>query len=238
MSTNVPVPPPAVSLIVPTYREAESLPALLDRVGRLRAESGIPGELVLVDDDSRDGTEELVRSRGEEWVRLIVRRGRRDLSLAVLEGFGAARGEIFAVMDADLSHPPEVLPRMVAALHDGYDFVLGSRYVPGGSMDKDWGVVRRTMSRTGMLTARVLTPVRDPMSGFFALRRTALEAAGPLDPIGYKIGLELLTKCRPQRVLEVPIHFTDRRAGRSKFNVAQQLRFLRHVWRLVRYRLR
>src|SRR5690349_15415001 len=107
-------------------------------------------------------------------------------------------------MDADLSHPPEALPGMLTKLREGADFVLGSRYVRGGTTSDDWGVLRWLNSRVATWLARPLTSVRDPMSGFFALRRSTFEAGREFNPIGYKIGLELIVKCGCERVVEVP----------------------------------
>ena len=135
-------------------------------------------------------------------------------------------------MDADLSHPPEAIPRMLQALQDGADFALGSRYVPGGSTDEGWGVFRWLNSRIATVLARPLTPLKDPMSGFFAIRRERFETAAPLSPVGYKIGLEMYVKGRCACPAEVPIHFANRRWGQSKLSFKEQLQYLRHLRRL------
>lgn len=231
--------PPALSIIVPTFKEAENLPVLVPRLGAMLQSSGIEGEILVVDDASGDGTEEAcARLAAEHPLRLLVRRGERGLSGAVLRGLAESRGSLLVVMDADLSHPPEAVPELVAALADpGVDFVVGSRYVPGASTDERWGFLRWVNSRIATLLARPLTKVRDPMSGFFALRRETFERAAPLSPIGYKIGLELIVKCGCRSVREVPIHFRDRLHGRSKLGLREQLRYLRHLARLYRFRL-
>ncbi len=227
---------PDISIIVPTYREAENLSLLVPRIAEAMAAFGRPYELLIVDDDSRDGTERVVEQlAGEHPVRLITRRGERDLSLAVLEGFRQARGNVFVVMDADLSHPPERIGDLVRALESGgAEFVIGSRFAPGGRTE-GWGGKRRLNSYVAALLCRPLTPgIADPMAGFFALRRETLARADRLDPIGYKIGLELLCRCRCHPVAEVPITFHDRARGRSKLNLEQQIRYLRHLDRLYR----
>ncbi len=193
-------------------------------------------ELVIVDDDSDDGTEDLVCQMKLDWVRLVMRKGARGLGSAVLEGLRQARYDIAVVMDADLSHPPEVIPALVEAVAGGADFAIGSRYVPGGSTEAGWGFWRRLNSRVATWIARPLTAVKDPMSGLFALRREMLARAEGLNPIGYKIGLELLVRCRCRRVREIPIHFADRKAGRTKLSFAERLRYLRHVGDLLRYK--
>ncbi len=227
----------AVSIVVPTYREAESLPELLSRVGQLRAGTLPDIELIIVDDDSRDGTEELIAARDLDWVKLIVRKTDRGLSQAVLAGLAAARGAMLVVMDADSSHPPEVIPDMLAALRAGADFVLGSRYVAGGTTADDWGLFRFINSQVATLLARPLTRVSDPMSGFFALPRAVFARADSPNPLGYKIGLELLVRCDCRNVREIPIHFANRSHGQSKLTLQQQLLYVRHVARLYRYRL-
>jgi dolichol-phosphate mannosyltransferase len=228
---------PATSIVVPTFREVEALPDLIDRVAQVRAEHESIQELVIVDDDSRDGTEELIAKRPEPWLKLIVRKQDRGLSQAVLAGLRAARGEILVVMDADLSHPPEVIASMQQAIVDGSDFVLGSRYVPGASTAEDWGLFRFLNSRVATLLARPLTAISDPMSCFFALPRAVFERAHEPSPLGYKIGLELLVRCHCRNVKEIPIHFANRTRGESKLTAKQQLLYVRHLVRLYRYKL-
>jgi dolichol-phosphate mannosyltransferase len=228
---------PATSIVVPTFREAEALPDLIDRVAQVRAEHESIRELVIVDDDSRDGTEELLAKRSEPWLKLIVRKRDRGLSQAVLAGLRAARGDILVVMDADLSHPPEVIASMQQAIVDGADFVVGSRYVPGASTADDWGLFRFLNSRVATLLARPLTRISDPMSGFFALPRAVFERAHEPSPLGYKIGLELLVRCNCRSVKEIPIHFANRTRGESKLTAKQQLLYVRHLARLYRFKL-
>jgi len=228
---------PTLSIIVPTFREAENIPALVARIEAATAPFDGRRALLIVDDASGDGIDRVVAGLGRDWVTLIDRAGPRDLSGAVLDGLRAARGDLLVVMDADLSHPPESIPDLLAALEAGADIAVGSRYVAGAAIAEDWGGGRHLNSRAGTLIARLFTRLRDPMSGFFALTRATFENAGPLAPIGYKILLELLVKCRPARVVEVPIRFADRAQGESKLTLGQQMRFLRHVGRLLRYRL-
>jgi dolichol-phosphate mannosyltransferase len=137
-------------------------------------------------------------------------------------------------MDADLQHPPERIPELLAVIErDEADFALGSRHVSGGETDEHWGVARRINSTVATILARPFAgPTADPMSGFFALRRSTYQNATRLTPLGYKIGLELMCKCRVERVKEIPIHFTARQHGRSKLTVAQQFRYLEHLSRL------
>lgn len=227
---------PRVTVVVPTFEEVENLPHLVDRLRNMRETAGLALELVIMDDDSRDGSAELVQELDLPWVQLVVRRADRGLSQAVLDGLRRAEGDVLVVMDADLSHPPEKIPEMLDALDRGADAVVGSRFTEGGSTADDWGVLRWVNSRVATLLARPLTPLKDPMSGFFALRRSTFEAGTDFNPVGYKIGLELLIKCRCQRVVEVPIHFTDRRLGKSKLTLQEQLKYLKHIRRLYIHR--
>lgn len=232
----MPLARPGISVIVPTFREAENLPHLVARLESLRDAEVLDLELVIVDDDSRDGTPDVVAALGKPWVRLIVRSGERGLSTAVVHGLNAARHDLLVVMDADLSHPPERIPALVAALGAGADMAVGSRYVPGASTDEAWGLLRWINSQVATLMARPLTSIRDPMSGFFALRRQTLAAADELSPVGYKIGLELIVKCHCRYVREVPIHFSNRFRGESKLDLREQVRYLKHLRRLFLYR--
>jgi dolichol-phosphate mannosyltransferase len=223
---------PTVTVVVPTFREAENLPHLLERLAKVRDTLGLDLNVLVMDDDSKDGSEELVAARSEQWVRLITRNENRSLSAAVLDGLRRATGEVLICMDADLSHPPEAIGDMLAKLDQGADFVFGSRYVDGGTTSDDWGVMRWLNSRAATLLARPLTDAKDPMAGYFALRRATFAQGQDLNPIGYKIGLELIVRCRCERVVEIPIHFEDRQLGESKLTLKQQLLYLQHLRRL------
>lgn len=228
----------AVSVIIPTYREAANLESLCNRICAVFDAANLNGEIVLVDDDSGDGTDTIAEQLARQCpVQLIVRKGERGLASAVLRGFREARHDVFVVMDADLSHPPERIPALLQPLLSGEaDFVIGSRYCPGASTADDWGLWRRVNSWFATALAWPLTPARDPMAGFFCLHRKTWQRATQLNPIGYKIGLELIVKCGCSHVREVPIAFSDRLHGHSKLTLRQQWHYLRHLWRLYRYR--
>lgn len=228
----------ALSVIVPAYREAENLPVLVPRVCAALAEAGLRGEIIVVDDNSPDDTPAVCEALARRYpLRLEIRRNERGLSSAVIHGMKQASGELLVVMDADLSHPPEVVPKLVRALEEGADFVIGSRYVTGSSVAGDWGILRWLNSRVATLLARPLTAVADPMAGFFALRRSQFEQARALDPIGYKIGLELIVKCGCTDVRELPIRFENRLHGTSKLTLREQVNYLLHLSRLYRFKL-
>jgi dolichol-phosphate mannosyltransferase len=234
------MPKPPVSIVVPTYREAQNIPILTRRVFETLRAADIPAEMIFVDDNSRDGTEAAVAELAREFpVRLITRIDERGLSSAVVRGFSEAKHDILLCMDADLSHPPESLPSVIAPVAEGRaEFCIGSRYTAGGRTREDWGLLRQLNSQVATLLARPLTPIKDPMAGFFCLSRATLTKAqtAGLNPIGYKIGLEVLIKARCTKVEEVPIEFSDRLHGKSKLTLKQQLEYLRHLWRLYRFR--
>jgi dolichol-phosphate mannosyltransferase len=203
-----------ISVIVPTYNEAGSLPLLVARhAPAMRAREW---ELVVVDDGSPDGTAAIAeRLSADHPIRVLRRAGKAGLASAVIAGFAEARGDVLLVMDADLSHPPEVVPQLLDAIDGGADLAVGSRYVKGGAT-MDWPVRRRIVSRVACLMGNVLVPVRDATSGFFAVRRAAIEGVH-LNAIGFKIGLEVIARARAARIVEVPYTFRDREHGASKF---------------------
>lgn len=225
-----------ISIIIPTYREVESIPLILERLSRLRSEEDIDLEVLFLDDNSGDGSVEAVDTSGFDWARIVVRTGKRGLSPAVIDGFRLAKHPILICMDCDLSHPPEKIPDLVLALASGQQFAIGSRYVPGGSTDDDWGFFRWLNSRVATILARPLTKANDPMSGFFAIRKADFDRATNLNPVGYKIALELIVKCGVENVAEIPITFVDRVAGESKLSAKEQLKYLKHLRRLYIYK--
>jgi dolichol-phosphate mannosyltransferase len=225
-----------VTVVVPTYKEVENLPHLLARLAKVREEHGLDLDVLIMDDDSKDGSAELVAARPEPWVKIVVRTTNRGLSPSVLDGMNRAQGDVLVCMDADLSHPPEAIPQMLRKLEEGADFVIGSRYVKGGSTSDDWGFLRWLNSRVATLLARPLTSARDPMAGFFAFRRSTFAQGRDFNPVGYKIGLELIVKCGCERVVEVPIHFEDRQLGKSKLTFRQQLLYIKHLRRLYTFK--
>lgn len=226
----------AISVVIPTYRERENIPHMLEALDALRRSEGLDLEVLFMDDDSRDGSAEAVAAAGHDWARLVTRTENRGLSPAVIDGFRLARHPILVCMDCDLSHPVQAIPQLVRGLEAGQQMMIGSRYVPGASTDDDWGIGRWLNSVIATLLARPLTSVRDPMSGFFALRRSDFEAARDLNPVGYKIALELIVKCGFENIGEVPIHFADRVHGESKLTLTEQLKYIQHLRRLYLHR--
>ena len=227
-----------VSIVVPTFREAANIPTLIQRVSAAASNWPAEWELILVDDDSNDGSEAIAAEWGRRLpVRMVTRRGEpRDLSLSVLHGMRLARFDWLVVMDADLSHPPEQIIDLLAAFDADCDMVVGSRYVPEAQVDPAWSRARALLSRAGTLMARPLADCRDPLSGFFATDRQALPDLEEFHPLGYKIALELMARGR-LRVREVPIRFGARHRGRSKLNWRTRVNFLRHLCRLYASRV-
>lgn len=227
----------SVSIVAPTYREADNIQPLAERIRTVMEAAQVDWELILADDDSGDGSEELARELSRTLpVRFHVRRARsRDLSQSVLDGIRLARFDRLVVMDADLSHPPEQIPELLAALGGDAEMALGSRYAAGGRIDGTWSLYRTLNSRIATWLTWPLTRRADPMSGFFAVDRRRLPETDELAPVGFKIGLELMVR-GGLRVREVPIRFDERQGGSSKLTWRQQLAFLRHLFRLYRYR--
>jgi dolichol-phosphate mannosyltransferase len=226
---------PSLSIVIPTYNERTRLGELVARVCDIFVRHGIAGEIVIVDDNSPDGTGAYAEELAQRYpVRVVHRSGKLGLGTAVIAGFAVARANVLGVMDADLSHPPDVLPRMLAAL-DQYqaDLVIASRYITGGGT-KNWPLSRRAMSRVACLLARPLTSARDATSGCFLIRRHATEDVR-IEAGGFKICLELLVRGHVDSIVEVPYQFSDRAAGESKMNWREAMGYFRQVRDLMRY---
>jgi len=198
--------------------------------------AGHTWELIIVDDGSPDGTADIAESYADVHpVRVVRRPGKAGLASAVLAGFAQARGDVLLVMDADLSHPPEAVPLLVTAIEGGADLAVGSRYVQGGGTE-DWPLKRRVVSRAACLVGNVLVPIRDCTSGFFAIRRSAIDGV-KLNPIGFKIGFEVMARGRYKKAVEVPYVFRDRELGKSKFGRREILQYLVQLGLVARDRL-
>jgi dolichol-phosphate mannosyltransferase len=229
--------PRTLSIVVPTYNERDRLSELVEDIFRVLRANALDGEIVVVDDNSPDGTGDLAESLGRVYPMQVVRRaGKRGLGSAVIAGFAVARGDVLGVLDADLSHPPALLPAMFAAIARGADVVVGSRYVPGGST-RHWSAGRILLSRAACVLARPLTQVRDATSGFFLLRREVIEDVAIVAG-GFKICLELLVRGHARLVVEIPYCFVGRTAGASKMNVWEALGYLRQLRQLMAWKWR
>ncbi|CAL9565579.1 glycosyltransferase [Streptomyces griseomycini] len=228
--------PGAVTIVVPTFNESANVRQLLHRITE-SVPARLPCEVVFVD-DSTDDTPEVVREAAQDCPFPVTVLHREEavggLGGAVVEGLKAASSDWVVVMDGDCQHPPSLVPELVArGERAGAELVVASRYIEGGSRAGLAGGYRVAVSRGATWLAKALFPRRlhgisDPMSGFFAVRRSAV-TADVLKPLGYKILLELAVRSRPRTVTEVPFVFQDRFAGESKSTAKEGLRFLRHL---------
>ncbi len=222
-----------LSLILPTFNEAENLPILLPKLEE--ALKGTPHEVIIVDDDSPDRTWHVAQELSEKLsdVHVLRRIGRRGLSSAVVEGFLAAKGDVLAVMDADGQHDLSLLPKLFQAVQNGANIAIGSRYIEGGSVGK-WDEQRYLLSRiaTGLAIRLCKVKVKDPMSGFFALDRKTFESTLPrLNPKGFKILLDFLVHVpKGTTAKEIPFTFGTRMHGESKLSRQVQIEFLEYLY--------
>ena len=227
-----------LSLVIPTYNERDNVIPLVENLSQL-LDRKIPGqyELIIVDDDSPDRTWELASKLTPDYpqLRVMRRQGEKGLASAVVRGWQGSRGEILAVIDGDLQHPPEILYNLLETIEKGADLALASRHVEGGGVS-EWSLLRRFLSRGAQILGLILLPevvgrVSDPMSGYFMVRRQAI--AGPiLNPTGYKILLEVIGKGRIKTIGEVGYVFQERLEGESKVTWKQWLEYIFHLLRL------
>ena len=227
-----------ITLVIPTYNEAQNVPVLVEKIFNIFDENGLEGHVIVVDDDSPDQTWMVAENLKDKYPNLhaLRRLDKRGLSSAVLDGFAMANTEIIGVIDADLSHPPEKIPELVAPIINGdADFTLGSRYVDEGGTE-DWPFIRKISSKIATLAVLGLTSVKDPMSGFFFLRKDKIKNV-ELSPKGFKIGLEILVRANCKKVKEVPIVFRDREYGESKLSSNVIVDYLVHVSKLYVYKI-
>lgn len=226
---------PDVSVVLPTLNESENIREMIS--GIFESCRDLEVEVIVVDDGSTDGTIEIVEemARGLE-IRLISRGERMGISSALLDGFDSARGKVVGAMDADLSHPPEVIPQLVRPiLHGDAEMTIGSRYTgQGGTLN--WPRSRWLISKAASLLVRPLTGASDPMSGLFFVRSDVLEGEEP-SRRGWKLCLDILVRTRPERVVEVPYTFRDREGGSTKMGPRTILDFIINVLDLYVHRL-
>ncbi|MFA6350447.1 MAG: polyprenol monophosphomannose synthase [Candidatus Omnitrophota bacterium] len=224
-----------ISIVIPTYNEAQNIKVLLERISK---SIPVAYEVVIIDDNSPDGTGSIAEGLTKEYpLRIIHRSGKLGLSSAVIDGFKAASGDLICVMDSDLSHPPEVIPSLLNILtRQDIDIAIASRFAKGGGV-RNWPKRRLLNTRTALLTVKLLTPVKDPMSGFFLLKRSVIENV-KLVPRGYKILLEILIKGRCKRVKELPFIFENRVYGKSKLNLNIYLEFAAQLVDLYFYKIK
>ncbi|MFD1676083.1 polyprenol monophosphomannose synthase [Alicyclobacillus fodiniaquatilis] len=227
-----------LSIIIPTFNERDNVRVLTDRIDAAMSNLKLGYEIWFVD-DSRDETTALLEevSKERSHVHYLHRDNGRGLATAVVTGFEKANGKYLVVMDADLQHPPELLPTILKSLEDGAEVVIPSRFVQGGT-DGGLSLVRKFVSLTARMIGQIAIPrlrnVSDCTGGYFGLHRSVIEGID-LSPIGWKILLEILVKGRYQAVREIPYSFQPRDAGESKMSITELLNYLRHLLRLVMY---
>jgi dolichol-phosphate mannosyltransferase len=233
-----------VSLVLPTYNEAKNIVPMIEQlIPVLDSIPDLQYEVIVVDDDSPDRTWEKALELTERYpqLRVIRRQGERGLSTAVIRGWQVARGRILGVMDADLQHPPEVAAQVAKEMLRGADLGIASRHVEGGGVS-DWSLARRVISRGAQMLGFMLLPevigrISDPMSGFFMVRRTAVQGR-MLSPLGYKILVEVLGRGKIAWISEVPYTFRERVEGSSKLTNRIYLEYFQHLLRLRLFLLR
>ena len=231
-----------LGLVVPTLNEAGNVPVLVERIRRALENTPLDYEIIFVDDDSQDGTAAAVTQQAQldPRVRLFVRKGARGLAGAVIHGWENTQADFLGVIDADLQHPPEVLPSLIDPLLNGADIVIASRYISDNDSTKEWSKFRLFISRCGTLATNLLqrkeVKIKDPLSGFFIVRRECIEGIR-LQPEGFKILLEILVKGRIRKAVEIPFRFGNRHSGKSKADVRVALQYFTLLGKLSRHAL-
>jgi dolichol-phosphate mannosyltransferase len=226
--------------VLPTYNESSNLLSAVERIVTSLQAVGCSFEVIVVDDDSPDGTWKLADEIAcrDSRIRVVRRKGERGLASAVAAGWQVARGGVLGVMDADLQYAPETLPTLLAALTDsGADIAICSRYAPGGTIE-NWSLFRWVISWSARLIGRLFLPtvlqnIADPGSGYFLVRREVLQGV-TLRPRGFKILIEVLARGRHRRVIELGLPYAGRRGGESKFRSRQALEYLTQLTKLSR----
>lgn len=227
-----------LSVVIPTYKERDNIENVVNILSGLLDQT-IPGnyELIVVDDDSPDRTWEVAENLISDYpqLRVMRRQEERGLSSAVIRGWQAAKGSILGVIDGDLQHPPEVLTQLWQKIEQGADLAVASRHVEGGGVSS-WSVIRRFLSRGAQVLGLVILPevvgrVSDPMSGYFMVRRKAI-ANTTLNPIGYKILLEVIGRGQIGEIGEAGYIFRERTEGESKVTWKQYVDYIQHLIRL------
>ena len=225
-----------VSIVSPTFNERDNVLPLVERISKTMFDRRY--EIIFVDDSSQDGTTEIAEELSQKYpVKVLIRDKKLGLASAILTGFEYARGDIIGVIDADLQHPPEAIKQCVEAIERDYcDIAVGSRYTMGGEIE-GWSRSRLLTSKIAILLAKPLVgKVKDPMSGFFFLKRSVIERVA-LNPTGYKLGLEILVKGNYKEVKEIPYAFQKRKNGVSKLNNKEILLYLRLLKDLYIYKI-
>ncbi|MCO7126395.1 glycosyltransferase family 2 protein [Sporolactobacillus shoreicorticis] len=225
-----------ISIIIPTYNEGTNVQTMVSRLTKVILPLNRTFEILFMDDSTDDTPQQLgALSEKYPFVNYIHRVDMRGLASAVTDGLKNARGSILIVMDSDLQHPPELIPDLLNKINEGYQMVIPSRFIAGGN-DGGLNYYRKLVSWTARIIARLtlkrLRKTTDPTSGFFAVRKSALEGK-EFHPIGWKIMLEIIVRANIDQIAEIPYHFQARDLGSSKMNAAEQLKYLIHLFKLI-----
>jgi len=223
-----------ISIIIPTYNERNNICRVIRKLSK--ALKGYEHEIIVVDDNSPDGTAEKAREMAKKYpVRVFQRKKRLGLATAIVYGFRKARGEILGVIDADMQHTPELARELVEAVRTNHDLAIASRYVEGGKI-VDWPFYRKIISKAAIYIARPFTDLKDPVSGYFFLKKSVIDGVR-LEAIGYKILLEILVKGKYGSVVEIPYTFQGRTEGRSKLGLGTLFDYMRLIFMLYLYKM-
>jgi dolichol-phosphate mannosyltransferase len=225
-----------ISIIIPTYNEAENIKKLTRKIYKSMKDYSY--ELIIVDDNSPDNTVKIARNLPKKYkVRVLLRKKDKGLSKSIVDGFKIAKGNILGVMDADFAHPIKQIPRILNKMNkENADIAVGSRSIKGGKI-KNWPLQRRIISKIATLLAKPLTEIKDPMSGFFFIKKKVIKNIS-LKPKGYKILLEILIKGNYKKTEEIPILFKDRIKGTSKLTTKIYLEYLMQLFELYFYKIK
>ncbi len=223
-----------VSIVTPTYNEKDNIEKLVTGIFNDCHEYDV--EIIIVDDNSPDGTGKIADELSKKYnLKVVHRAGKLGLSSAVIAGWQAAEGEILGVIDADLSHPSSKIPELLdSIIKDNVDIAIASRLIPGGGVE-EWPFIRRFISWGATMLARPLTKVRDPMTGFFFFRKKVIDNV-ELKPVGYKILLEILVKGNCKTYKELPYIFLNRSVGSSKLDLNEHINYIKLLARLYKYK--
>lgn len=220
-----------ISILIPTYNERENIPLLFEELDAALKNQKEPYEFIVIDDNSPDKTAEAAQNLSKVYPsRVLIRTQKSGLASAIMKGVKAAKGDKLVIIDADLSHPPELVPTLVLELKT-FDLVIGSRHLPGGGV-ASWTTSRKLISDGATALARVIigTNVTDPMSGFFAIKKSILEKT-KLKVKGYKILLNILAQ-HNLKITEVPYFFKDRKFGKTKLDSKEMANYVVDLLRL------
>lgn len=221
-----------ISIILPVLNEAENLKILIPELKKQLKQQKY--EIIVVDDDSQDNTQAVIIKLKKQYpIIYILRKNKKSLSSAVIDGYNIAKGKYYIVMDSDLSHPPEVIKRIVRKLDEGYDIAVASRYARGGGVVK-WAWFRKAVSYMGTFMARPIVKVKDPLAGYYGIKKQVIEGVS-LNALGFKILLEVLVKGHYKKVTEIPYIFLERHAGQSKAGIRVYFQYHLHVFMLYLY---